>query len=86
MVRRLFLRYNELSNSQSLIAYVSLDDGSELVGGNSGEDGQYWFDCSVHFHVRRIDSAQWADPSTIEQFIQPVLIVESDELGPFREV
>ena len=78
VVRALFSQYRQTGRDRPLLAYVSLDDGSALIESRT-TDGVPWFDCAVHFHVTWDSGCQWSDPNTIEEIIQPCLIVNSDD-------
>ncbi len=78
VVESLFERYSRTKHSESLVAFISLDDGSELDDFEPTEENP-WFDCSIHFHVEHPDGTVFMNPITIERCTQPVLIVDSND-------
>lgn len=78
VVARLFEKYSESKRFAPLVAFISLDDGSELDDFEATEENP-WFDCAIHFHIEDADGAVFMNPATIERCTQPVLIVNSDD-------
>ena len=78
VVARLFEKYAQTKNPAPLVAFISLDDGSELDDFEPTEDNP-WFDCAIHFHIEHPDGQVFMNPATIERCVQPVLIIDSND-------